>query len=155
MPRRRERIGLSNSRRRHLGPILRVDDLVKSYARSGTPAVDRVSLRVEAGSVVGLLGPNGAGKSTSVGCITGLIRPDAGSIELRGRDLRTSKRSIRKHLGLARQELSLYPDLTVADNLRFFATLAGLRGPRLTTSVADVATVLGFERRLTQRATTM
>lgn len=85
-------------------------------------AVDRVSITVEPGEVVGLLGANGAGKSTLIRLILGLIRPSAGEIRLFGAAPRPETR---RRVGYVPQGLGLYPDLTVGENLRFVASAFG------------------------------
>jgi ABC-2 type transport system ATP-binding protein len=85
-------------------------------------AVDRVSLTVEAGEVVGLLGANGAGKTTLIRCILGLLRPTSGVVRLFGRP---PSRQTRSRLGYVPQGLGLYEDLTVAENLAFAARAFG------------------------------
>lgn len=90
-------------------------------------AVDGVSLTVRGGEVVGLLGPNGAGKSTTISMVTGLLRPDAGEIDVEGRGA-PSRREIRARLGVAPQTLALYDELTARENLIFFGSIFGLKG---------------------------
>jgi ABC-2 type transport system ATP-binding protein len=86
-----------------------------------------VSLEVQAGEIYALLGPNGAGKTTLVRAICGRLKPDAGAVRLVGRDPYRDGQA-RAALGLAPQALALYPQLTVAENLQTFASLAGVRG---------------------------
>ena len=94
-------------------------------------AVDGLSLDVPAGALVGLLGPNGAGKSTMIRCIAGLQRPDAGRIVVAGVDVSADPRAAKQLLGVVPQDIALYRDLTVAQNLSIFGGLFGLRGARL------------------------
>ncbi|HUG89614.1 MAG TPA: ABC transporter ATP-binding protein, partial [Planctomycetaceae bacterium] len=107
-------------------PLLEVADLRKRFG--DLVAVDGVSFHVEAGEVLGLLGPNGAGKSTTVLMIAGLLRPDSGEVRLDGQTLRPECRKLRKVLGMAPQDLAIYPELTARENLRFFGRLYGLKG---------------------------
>jgi lipopolysaccharide export system ATP-binding protein len=97
--------------------LLEVRDLVKAY--KGRRVVDKVYFDVHAGEIVGLLGPNGAGKSTSFRMVVGLVRPDAGRVELRGHDcahLPMYKRA-RQGLGYLPQDASIFRRLSVEDNL--------------------------------------
>ena len=96
-----------------------------SFAYASVKAVDSVDLRVEQGSVHGLIGPNGAGKSTCIDLISGRLRPSAGAITYRGRDITRSSEVRRRHAGIARsfQRISVYPGLTVADQLDIAARL--------------------------------
>ena len=96
---------------------LRAHGLVKSYR--GRRVVDHVSFLVNPGEIVGLLGPNGAGKSTSFNMVVGLVRPDAGRVELAGRSIERSPMHVRARAGLGYlpQEASVFRRLTVRDNV--------------------------------------
>jgi ABC-2 type transport system ATP-binding protein len=94
-----------------------------------TVAVDGLSLEVGAGEVFGLLGPNGAGKSTTIAIATGLLAPDSGRVDILGLGSPTA-RTVRAHLGLAPQEITLYGELTARENLMFFARLYRVRDAR-------------------------
>ncbi len=91
-------------------------------------AVDRVSLRVAAGEIFGFLGANGAGKSTTIRMLCGLLRPTSGSGEVLGIDVARDPEGVKRRIGYMSQRFSLYNDLTVAQNLRFFGGVYGLRG---------------------------
>jgi ABC-2 type transport system ATP-binding protein len=98
-----------------------VDGVVKRFGRQ--VALNGVDLRVRRGEVYGLLGPNGAGKTTLIRCLVGLVRPDAGSIRVLGR--RLPDLGVLARVGYMTQAAALYPDLSVAENLRFFAAISG------------------------------
>jgi ABC-2 type transport system ATP-binding protein len=117
--------------------MLRIIGLTKRYG-DRTVLAD-VDLEVGAGEVVGLLGPNGAGKSTLVSIVAGLRRADAGTCTVRGIDALGGSRDVRHLVGLAPQDLGVYPTLTVAENLDFFGRLAGLRGRVLAERIAEAA----------------
>jgi ABC-2 type transport system ATP-binding protein len=89
-------------------------------------ALEELSLTVEHGRIVGLIGPDGAGKTTALRILCGLLRPDAGSARVMGLDPAREPRRVKAHLGYMPQRFSLYPDLTVGENLRFFADLFGV-----------------------------
>ena len=91
-------------------------------------AVDDVSFSIERGEIFGLLGPNGAGKSTTFKMMCGLLTPTEGDCAVSGLDLRTAPGAARARLGYMAQKFSLYGDLTVLQNLRFFSGIYGLRG---------------------------
>ncbi len=93
-------------------------------------AVDGLTFEANPGEIFGLLGPNGAGKTTTIGMIAGLLRPDAGRIEINGAGS-PDQPLTRRNIGIAPQSLSLYEELTGAENLRFFGKLAGLSGQAL------------------------
>ena len=89
-------------------------------------ALSRVSLRCQAGEIVGLFGPNGAGKSTLLALFSTLLRPSAGEIRFGDRAAETLGDRLRRHIGMLGHDLFLYGDLTAAENLQFFGQLYGL-----------------------------
>jgi ABC-2 type transport system ATP-binding protein len=91
-------------------------------------AADHVSFAIRPGEVFGLLGPNGAGKSTVFKMMCGLLRPTEGDARVAGVDLVKAPADARAHLGYMAQKFSLYGDLSVRQNLRFFSGVYGLRG---------------------------
>jgi heme exporter protein A len=91
-------------------------------------ALTRVSLTIEAGTITALLGPNGAGKSTLLSIAATLLRPSSGRVEYDDRDAAAGGASLRARIGLLGHDLYLYPELTAAENLRFFARAYALDG---------------------------
>ena len=108
-------------------------------------AVDRVSFDVEDGRIFGFLGPNGAGKTTTIRMLTGLLVPTSGEGHVDGLDIRTASEAIKLRIGYMSQLFSLYGDLTVDENIRFFAGLYGVTGERLARRRAGVLAMAGLE----------
>ncbi|MCL1980248.1 MAG: ATP-binding cassette domain-containing protein [Proteobacteria bacterium] len=108
--------------------VITVDHLVRRF---GTfCAVDQVSFRVRSGEIFGLLGANGAGKTTTFRMLCGLLPITSGTCTVAGLNLRTAAAAARGHIGYMAQKFSLYGNLTVRQNLRFFSSAYGLHGQR-------------------------
>ena len=115
-------------------------------------AVDRVSLQVERGEIFGFLGPNGAGKSTTIRMLCGILRPSSGAATVGGYDVVRQPDRVKERIGYMSQRFSLYPDLTVAENIRFYGGIYGLEPTRLRERGAwavEMAGLKGREERLT------
>ncbi len=110
------------------GPIVQVRDLVRQFG--AFIAVDRISFDVRRGEIFGLLGPNGAGKTTTFRMLCGLLPATGGTLHVGGVDLRRARASARQRIGYVAQKFSLYGQLTVTENLQFFASAYNLRGRR-------------------------
>ena len=129
-------------------PALEVREVRKSY---GTHEVLReVDLRVEPGQILGLLGRNGAGKSTLITILCGLRRADSGSISICGH--RPASAEAARSIGYAPQELGIYPDLSVAQNLAAFGELNGLGRRESASRAGEVMDLLGLSEKSSQRA---
>lgn len=108
-----------------MNPAIALEGISKHYGK--TTALHDVTFSVPEGSMFGLIGPDGAGKSTLYRILTTLIPPDSGTATVAGLDIRTDYRKIRTEIGYMPERFSLYPDLTVSENLNFFASLFGVR----------------------------
>ena len=89
-------------------------------------AVDRISLKIRQGGIYGFLGPNGSGKSTTIRMLCGILEPSAGSGQVMGLDIVDQSEQIKAQIGYMSQKFSLYDDLTVRENLEFYAGLYSL-----------------------------
>ena len=108
-------------------------------------AVEAVSLDIPPGEIFGLLGANGAGKTTLIKLLCGLERPSAGSATVAGIAVTGARGALHRAVGYMSQRFSLYPDLTVAENLRFFASAQGLAGSRARAAIAAAAAESGLD----------
>ena len=107
-------------------PVVQVRDLVRQFGQF--TAVDHINFTVQRGEIFGLLGPNGAGKTTTFRMLCGLLPASSGTLRVAGADLRRARASARQRIGYVAQKFSLYGQLSVGENLEFFASAYGLRG---------------------------
>ncbi len=105
-------------------PIVSINGLTKNFG--DVTAVDQLSLRIGRGEIFGFLGANGAGKTTTMRMLCGLLRPSGGEARIVGGDVWRERYAVRARFGYMAQKFSLYPDLTVLENLRFFAGAYGV-----------------------------
>jgi ABC-2 type transport system ATP-binding protein len=112
----------------HSEVVIEVHDLVRKFGNF--TAVNRTSFEVKRGEVFGLLGPNGAGKTTTFRMLCGLLPATAGTLKVAGADLRRARAEARQNIGYVAQKFSLYGDISVLENLQFFAGAYGLRNAR-------------------------
>ncbi len=125
--------------------VLAVRGLTKRFDER--VAVSDVGFEIDEGETYGLLGPNGAGKTTAISIIAGLLEPDAGGAMVAGQPIQTNATTGKADIGLVPQELAIYPDLTGAENLRFFGKLYGMSGDTLNSRVSEVLEVIGLSER--------
>lgn len=123
--------------------MLAVDGLVKRFGQM--TAVSGVNLEVRAGSFYGIVGPNGAGKTTTLSMVTGLLRPDAGSIHVHGIDVWAQPIDAKRVIGVLPDRLRLFDRLTGAQLLHYSGVLRGLDGDTVRTRSADLAAAFGLE----------
>ena len=132
------------------GNSVEVENLVKRFG--SFIAVDRISFSTRTGEVFGLLGPNGSGKSTTIRILCGLLHPTSGRASVAGYDVVASPEQIRRNIGYMSQKFSLYADLTVLENLRFFAGMYGVSSDLLKERIGwalEMAGLRGRESSLT------
>ncbi|PYF11932.1 ABC-2 type transport system ATP-binding protein [Rhodobacter viridis] len=127
-------------------PAIAVTELTKRFG--SRTVVDRVSITVQPGEIVGFLGPNGSGKTTTIRMMCGLLTPDAGSGRVLGHDILRNQSAIKREVGYMTQRFSFYEDLTIAENLSFVAGVYGLPADAVSETLED----LGLTSRRAQLA---
>jgi len=130
--------------------VIAVSDLYKQFGEF--TAVDHVSFTVQRGEVVGYLGPNGSGKTTTMRMLLGLLRPTSGSAQVLNYDIVRDAELIRPQVGYMSQKFALYEDLTVRENLTFYAGIYGMRPDTYRPRVAEVIELIGLTGREGERA---
>jgi ABC-2 type transport system ATP-binding protein len=125
--------------------MLKVEHLKKSFG--DRVAVADVSFHIEEGETYGLLGPNGAGKTTTISMIAGLLSADDGSVVVGGQPMSVSAVGVRGLIGYVPQEIAIYPELTAAENLLFFARLQGLDKALAAGRVSQILETVGLRDR--------
>ena len=132
------------------GHTIEARGLTKRFGRF--VAVDHISFSVGAGEIFGFLGANGAGKTTAIRMLCGLLEPTSGSGNVAGFDIMRQTNRIRAAIGYMSQKFSLYPDLTVKNNLFLFGSIYGLKGKALASRIDEMAQFLDMKE-LLSRAT--
>jgi len=122
--------------------VIKADALTKKFG--DFTAADQITFSIRRGEVFGLIGPNGAGKSTTFKMLCGLLRPTSGHARISGLDFAAAPSKARARLGYMAQKFSLYGDLTVRQNLEFFAGAYGLSGKRKTAALDQAITTFNF-----------
>jgi ABC-2 type transport system ATP-binding protein len=135
----------------HTAYVVTVEELTKRFG--SFTAVDRVSFKVRSGEIFGFLGPNGSGKTTTIRILTGLLPPTSGKGTVAGFDILREQARIKPQIGYMSQKFSLYQDLTVEENIDFYAGVYNVprqRRPERKNWVLDMAGLRGKERSLTR-----
>jgi ABC-2 type transport system ATP-binding protein len=123
--------------------VIQTDKLTKYFG--DFCAVDRVTFEVHAGEVVGYLGPNGSGKTTTIRLLLGLLLPSDGHAEVLGYDILSQSEEIRASVGYMSQKFALYQELTVLENISFYAGVYGIRAPERLKQVIQIVELVGHE----------
>lgn len=124
--------------------IITVKDLVKKFG--SFVANDHLTFEVKKGEIFGFLGANGAGKTTAIKILCGLSYPTSGELSVAGYDIYTQREKVKRNIGYMSQRFSLYDDLTVYENIRFYGGIYGLRKKVIDTRAAELMQQLGFEK---------
>ena len=133
--------------------VIEAEHLTKRFGDFA--AADDISFNVKRGEIFGLLGPNGAGKSTTFKMICGLLKPTSGSARIMGLDLQHRATLARQRLGYMAQKFSLYGNLSLLQNLRFFSGIYGLKGARQREMVDEMIDVFGLRPHVNHSADTL
>jgi len=131
-------------------PAISARGLVRKFGNF--TAVNDVSFTVKRGEIFGFLGPNGSGKTTVIKMLTGLLPLSGGEASVEGLDVRTDAERVRERIGYMSQNFSLYPDLTVTENLTFYGRIYGLRPDHLKKRMDDIVQMNGLDPYLNRLA---
>ena len=123
--------------------IITVKNLVKKFG--SFVANDHLTFEVKKGEIFGFLGANGAGKTTAIKILCGLSYPTSGELSVAGFDIYTQREKVKKNIGYMSQRFSLYDDLTVFENIRFYGGIYGLSKKEIDARASDLMHRLGFE----------
>jgi ABC-2 type transport system ATP-binding protein len=130
--------------------LINATNLKKSFG--DTQAVDGVSLEIPAGEIYGLVGADGAGKTTTMRLLVGALKADSGQVDICGYDIERQTEQARAQFGYLSQRFSLYEDLTVLENIRFFAEVRGLKSNEWLPRCREILEFVGLEKFETRRA---
>ena len=122
--------------------IVKIKELTKKFG--DFTAVDNIDLSIKEGEIYGLLGPNGAGKSTIINMICGLITTTKGCIEILGKDNQKNSNNAKRNIGVVPQDIAVYEDLTCLENVKFFASLYGIKGEELKKKAQEALEFVGL-----------
>ena len=123
--------------------VITIRNLTKKFGNF--TAVDNISFDVRKGEIFGFLGANGAGKTTAMRILCGLSRPTSGEGTVAGYDINTGQEKIKRHIGYMSQKFSLYPDLTVRENIRLFGGIYGLKDREIRVKTDAMLGMLGMQ----------
>ncbi|MBM4427030.1 MAG: ATP-binding cassette domain-containing protein [Chloroflexi bacterium] len=123
--------------------MIEVQGLSKSFGK--VQAVKGVSFSARDGQITGLLGPNGAGKSTTLRMLYTLLKPDDGSAQIDGFDVRQNPIEVQKRIGVLADARGLYPRLTSRENIRYYGRLHGMEGEALEKQISSLVTLLDMQ----------
>jgi len=130
-------------------PIIRAEKITRHFGE--VTAVSELDLEIEEGDIFGCLGPNGSGKTTLIRMLCGLLKPSAGRAEVLGHDVARESEAIKRSIGYMSQQFSLYQDLSVIENLSFYARVYGIPRHERDERIEEVIAIVGiseFRKRL-------
>src|SRR5258707_1021640 len=132
---------------------IEIKELTKRFGAH--TAVDDLSFNVAKGTIFGFLGPNGSGKSTCIRMLCGVLEPTSGTATVNGLDIVREAEAVKRSIGYMNQSFSLYRDLTIQENLRFFGGIYGLTNSRLAQRMDEVIHLMGLQNYLGNPAGTL
>lgn len=127
--------------------IIETSELTKIYKRGKVLAVNKLNLRIREGEIYALIGANGSGKTTTINMLTGALFPTSGTIHVLGYEVPKHRRYVAQYIGVAPQEYSVYLDLTVRENIAFFANLYGISSELFEERLAHLLAILRLEEK--------
>lgn len=133
-------------------PLVEVKQLVKSYNKK--EVLHGISFTIYEGEILCFLGPNGAAKSTTINILCGALGFDSGEVDYQGISIKKETQAFKKHLGIVPQDIALYEELTAEKNVRFFASLYGLKGEALKEGVTFALDSVGLLEHRKEKAST-
>ena len=136
--------------RSNVPTLIQANNISKSFGN--VHAVDDVSLQIKAGEIYGLVGSDGAGKTTTMRLLVGALKADAGEVSICGYDLNKQVETARSQFGYLSQRFSMYEDLTVLENIRFYAEVRGLRSNEWLPRCNEILEFVGLEKFINRRA---
>ena len=134
-------------------PALELNNLTRRFG--DFVAVNNVSLQIKQGAIYGFLGPNGSGKSTTIRMLCGLLEPTSGSGKVLGLDIAKDSEALKQKIGYMSQKFSLYDDLSVIENLRFYAGLYSLSSEQMKKRIGEMLALSGLEKRQQELVATL
>jgi len=126
-----------------MSKVIEVENLTRAYGKF--KAVDNISFSVEKGEIFGFLGANGAGKTTAIKMLTGILEPTSGKGIVAGFDIKTQRNKLKYKIGYMSQHFSLYEDLTLKENIKFYGGIYGLTKTEITERTNEMIERLGLE----------
>ena len=134
-------------------PALELNNLTRRFG--DFVAVNNVSLQIKQGAIYGFLGPNGSGKSTTIRMLCGLLEPTSGSGKVLGLDIAKDSEALKQKIGYMSHKFSLYDDLSVIENLRFYAGLYSLSSEQMKKRIGEMLALSGLEKRQQELVATL
>ncbi|MHA2503304.1 MAG: ABC transporter ATP-binding protein [Candidatus Kariarchaeaceae archaeon] len=122
-------------------------NLVKHFNKGQVKAVDGLDLKIKTGEIYAFIGANGSGKSTTISMLSGYLYPTSGSIKIMDYDVPKDRKKVSRYIGIAPQDYSLYNDLTVRENIEFFAKLFSMKKKEITIRIDELLKILNLENK--------